>query len=261
MTRTPYTTAFYQRRDANTRASAEAVVAPVVELVAPRSVVDVGCGVGTWLDVFRRAGVEDVFGLEGHWLDPARLEIPRERFLAHDLRQPVALGRRFDLAVSLEVAEHLPAACAQTFVDSLTGLAPVVLFSAAVPFQGGQHHVHERWPSWWAERFATRGYAVADAVRPVVWERPEVRVWYAQNTLLYVHRDYLARHPRLAAAVEATDRRRLDVVHPRLYERNSDPRRLSLRVVLPLLPRLVAAALRRRLSPGPSRRRGAEAGD
>lgn len=243
----PYTTDFYRRRDDNTRASAEAMVPLVLELCEPRSVVDLGCGVGTWLDVFRQHGVEDVFGLEGDWVDRERLVIPRDRFLACDLRSPVDLGRRFDLAASLEVAEHLPPGCAAAFVDSLTTLAPVVLFSAAVPFQGGRDHLNERWPSWWAELFAARGYAAADVVRPALWNRPEVRVWYAQNTLLYVDREHLAQRPRLAAAVAATDPARLDLVHPRLYERNSDPQRLSLRTVLGALPRLVAAAVRRRL--------------
>jgi SAM-dependent methyltransferase len=243
----PYTPDFYRRRDDNTRASAEAVVPLVLELTAARSVVDVGCGVGTWLDVFRRAGVDDVFGVEGDWVDRERLVVPDDRFRARDLRSPLDLGRRFDLAVSLEVAEHLPPECAAAFVDSLTALAPVVLFSAAVPFQGGRGHLNERWPSWWAELFAGRGYAAADAVRPALWNRPEVRVWYVQNTLLFVDREHLATRPRLAAAVAATDSRRLDLVHPRLYERNSDPRRLSLRTVLGVLPRLAAAAVRRRL--------------
>lgn len=242
-----YDSGFYQRRDTNTRDSAEAVVRAVSGLLEIRSVVDVGCGVGTWLDVFRSSGIDDVFGVEGEWLDPEELRIPRDRFLAHDLRQPLDLGRTFDLALSLEVAEHLPPESAETFVGSLVRLAPVVLFSAAVPFQGGRNHVHERWPEYWAGLFADAGYAVADVVRPAVWNDPSVKVWYAQNSLVYVRRSRLPGYPRLAAAVERTDPQRLSLVHPRLYERNSDPRRLSLGTVVRALPHSVAGALLRRL--------------
>ena len=242
-----YDSRFYRWRDAGTRASAEAVVSIVTELVQPGSVVDVGCGVGTWLDVFRAAGVEDILGIEGAWLEPEELRIPRDRFETHDLSRPVGIARTFDLALSLEVAEHLPPESAETFVSSLVNLAPVVLFSAAVPFQGGRHHVHERWPDFWAGLFADHGYAVADAIRPRVWNDRRVKVWYAQNTLLYVSRNRLANDPRLAAEVERTDTERLAIVHPALYERNSDPQRLSLRTVLRALPYLVRSAVRRRL--------------
>jgi SAM-dependent methyltransferase len=242
-----YDDAFYRHRDANTRASARVVAAEMERFGPFRSVVDVGCGVGTWLDVWRERGAGEIFGLEGSWLDPEDLVIPRERFRHHDLTRPVELDRRFDLVVSLEVAEHLAEDRAETFVESLTRLGPVVLFSAAVPFQGGRHHVNEQWPEYWAELFDRRGYAVADPLRPRLWNDPRVRVWYAQNTLLYVAREELPRRPALAEAVATTDPHRLALVHPRLYERNSDPRRLSLRTVLRVLPHLVRGALRRRL--------------
>jgi hypothetical protein len=203
--------------------------------------------VGTWLDVFRAHGAVEVLGLEGEWVDPEDLVVPAGCFRHHDLTRPVALDRRFDLVISLEVAEHLPASAAETFVESLARLGPLVLFSAAVPFQGGLHHVNERWPEYWAELFDRRGYAVADPLRPRLWNDPQVLVWYAQNALLYVDRAELPDRPALAAAVEATDPRRLAVVHPRLYERNSDPEKLSLRTVARVLPTLVRNAVRRRV--------------
>src|SRR5216683_3462390 len=124
---TPYTNEFYTRhRDASLR-SARAVVPLVMRLVRPRSVVDVGCGTGTWLSVFRAEGITDIWGIDGDWVDKATLAIPEDRFSAADMRRPFALDRRFDLAVSLEVAEHLPADCARAFVHSLTRLAPAVL--------------------------------------------------------------------------------------------------------------------------------------
>lgn len=245
-----YEADFYRRRDRNTRPSAEVIVEVTQELGPFSSVVDVGCGVGTFLDVFREHGAHEILGIEGDWVDPSLLQIPAADFRHHDLSRPLRLDRRFDLALSLEVAEHLPPESARGFVSSLTRLAPVVLFSAAVPFQGGHGHVNEQWPEYWVVLFAENGYAVADPIRPRVWNDRRVRPWYAQNCLMFVCRDRLGDHPHLAMAVEQTDVGRLAMAHPRIYERNSDPSNLSLRQILVVLPRRLADAVRRRLIGG-----------
>jgi SAM-dependent methyltransferase len=124
------------------------VVPTVLRLVQPEPVVDVGCGDGAWLSVFRELGVNHRFGLDGDYVDRRLLQIPQDQFSATDLSLPFRLPCTFDLAVSLEVAEHLPPQSAEDFVDSLTRLAPVVLFSAAIPLQGGTHHLNEQWPDY-----------------------------------------------------------------------------------------------------------------
>ena len=209
---TEYTADFYRTHRAGARRSAEVVVPIVIELVRPRSVVDVGCGVGAWLAVFRQHGIEDIVGMDGPHIERRLLEIPPERFRPADLREPIRLPRRFDLVVSVEVAEHLPPGRATTFVDSLTALGSVVLFSAAIPHQGGVEHLNEQWPDYWAERFERNGYVAIDVVRPRIWSDERVEWWYAQNTLLYVERE-----PRLREAYEATRLHPLSVVHPRKY--------------------------------------------
>ena len=152
-----YNKAFYESRDANTRYSAQAIAAVVLDLVKIRSVIDVGCGVGTWLDVFKSLGVNDIWGVEGEWLDKKHLVIPENSFSYWDLREPLDIRRTFDLAMSLEVAEHLPAEYAEAFVDSLVGLAPVIVFAAAIPGQGGAGHFNERSNSYVISEFAKRG--------------------------------------------------------------------------------------------------------
>ena len=187
----------------------------VLELLRPRSVVDVGCGCGTWLAVFRRHGVEDVLGIDGDYVDREQLDIPREQFFPHDLMTRLRLGRTFDLAMSLEVAEHLPPEAATGFVASLTRLAPRVLFSAAVPHQGGEGHVNRQWPAYWAELFGAHGYVAIDCFRRGLWLDERVEWWYAQNVLLYVRRDRLdeALERELARLEDHT----LPLVHPGLY--------------------------------------------
>ncbi len=214
---TTYTADFYRMHRDGARRSGQAIVPIVLDLVRPRSVIDVGCGLGVWLSVFRQHGIEDVWGVDGPYVDRRLLEIPPDRFLPADLRNPVRHSRRFDLVVSVEVAEHLPEDRAAAFVESLTALSPVVLFSAAIPHQGGVGHLNEQWPEYWAERFAEHGYLPIDCVRPRVWTDEHVEWWYAQNTLLYVERGVLEREPRLAAAHAATRGQPLSVVHPRKY--------------------------------------------
>ena len=215
-TSSQYTDAYFAMHESGAVRSARAIVPLVIDLIHPRSVVDVGCGTGAWLSVVIDSGVDDVLGVDGAYVDPARLLIPAERFVAHDLETPLELGRRFELALSLEVAEHLPASSGSVHIKSLVDLAPVVLFSAAVPGQGGIGHVNEQWQDYWAGLFAEHNYVPVDAIRPVIWKRQEVEPWYAQNVLLYVARDVLAQFPRLEAEAGRNDRL-LRVVHPEIF--------------------------------------------
>ena len=246
-----YPPEFFEGLRKTARRSAERVVPLVLELVSPSSVVDVGCGVGSWLAVFRERGVRTILGIDGEYVDRGRLEIPHECFRARDVARPLDVVERFDLVVTLEVAEHLPPEAADAFVGSVTELGPVVLFSAAVPGQGGFRHLNEQWPPYWVERFEQRGFVPIDALRDELWETTEVEWWYAQNVLFFCRRDQLDRHAALKQRWLMTDRRRLSVVHPKLYTEKcrllselSDPRNLSLRASLRALPGQTARALR-----------------
>jgi hypothetical protein len=143
--------------------------------------------------------------------------IPQERFFPWDLKTPLRMDRQFDLAVSLEVAEHLPSAYAESFVDTLTRLSPVILFSAAIPFQGGTEHINEQWPEYWAKLFRAREYAVIDCLRKKVWSNESVEWWYAQNILLFAHRGYLTSQPVLQHELQNTVAAQLSLVHPKKY--------------------------------------------
>jgi len=189
----------------------------VLDLVEPASVIDIGCGIGNWLAVFREQGIEDLLGIDGDYVEEDQLLIPPDWFLAFDLTRPIHLERRFDLVVSLEVAEHLPAERSADFIRSLVKLGPVVLFSAAIPFQGGTHHVNEQWPEYWAELFQKHDYAAIDCIRPRIWTDDRVEWWYAQNVLLFAEKKHLADHPKLKAEVAQTRSQQLSVVHPRYW--------------------------------------------
>lgn len=218
-----YLDASYAHLD-GTRVDAREIVPEILQLVKARSVIDLGCGIGAWLSVFRELGVEDTIGVDGHWVDRDRLLIPANDFVAADLRRPFESARTFDLAISTETAEHLPPESAETFVASLTRLAPVVLFSAAAPFVPGNLHLNCQWPSYWVERFAACGFVAADAIRHRIWTNPKVRWFYSQTMLFFVRRDALPHHPPLAATLVGATNACLDVIHPDYYRSLVDRR-------------------------------------
>jgi SAM-dependent methyltransferase len=185
----PYSSEFYSIQQSGSVASADIVVPHVLSLFPVSSVVDVGCGVGGWLEIFDRHGIKDYLGVDGNYVPRNMLRIPKDRYLAADLRALPKLNRSFDLACSLEVAEHLPAECSQQFVAVLVSAAPVVLFSAAVPRQGGTSHLNEQWPSYWASLFARHGYVAVDCVRPAIYENERIEWWYRQNLLVFCRPD------------------------------------------------------------------------
>jgi SAM-dependent methyltransferase len=221
--------------------SARAVVPVVNELLRPASVLDVGCGTGTWLAEWRRVGVSDLLGIDGNYVDRTVLQMSSDRFKPADLERPFSLRRKFDLVQTLEVAEHLDEASADTFVESLARHGEAVLFSAAIPGQGGTHHVNEQWPSYWAEKFARAGYTAYDVIRPQIWTDQRIAVWYRQNILLFARgRAFDDEVPRL------------DVVHPELWQNENS--RQVLRRAPKALATLAGRKLQSRRSNSPERR-------
>jgi SAM-dependent methyltransferase len=257
----PDTPKFFTWALERARSSAEAIVPLVLAEVEPQSVVDFGCGVGVWLEAFARHGIEDYLGVDGPWVPQESLLIPPERFVAARLDRAVDLGRRFDLAVTLEVAEHLPERRAGDFVSTVVAHAPCVLFSAAVPHQGGTDHLNEQWPDYWAGHFASHGYVLVDAIRPLVWTRSEILPFYRQNVVLFASEDFLTAHQALTRAHEAP----LSVVHPELLEsvaahppdhlRRPSATDLRLGELFAALPTVAARSARTRLTRLTSRRR------
>lgn len=209
----PYDGLYYESLRQGGRRSAETVLKRVFNLIGPNSIVDFGCGDGTWLAAASRLGAKDVQGVDGTWVPTEALQIPKSRFLAVDLASPINLGRCFDLAICLEVAEHLPSAAAPVLIRTLTSHAPVVLFSAAIPLQGGEDHMNEAWPSNWRNLFEAQDFACLDVLRSAIWDDPEVELWYRQNLFLFASHAHISDHPDLAAAGPAP----LDVVHPSMF--------------------------------------------
>jgi SAM-dependent methyltransferase len=239
MQKNVYDPDFYRRQKSGSYRSAEIIVPLLLELMPVRSVCDVGCGVGTWLRCWLENGIEDVLGIDGDYVDRSQLMIPAEKFRSADLRLPVRCDRRFDLVSSLEVAEHIPQERAAGFVADLTALAPVVLFSAAIPGQGGTDHINERWQDHWAGLFNRAGFVTSDVLRPRIWDNDGVEFWYRQNALLFYDPNAVA---ACAAVLGSTPTMPISLVHPEMLRQKTDPlsTRQSLSALRHALHRAVA---------------------
>lgn len=246
-----YDRTWYESHREGSGQSADVVIAHLLSLISVKSACDVGCGLGEWLRALRERGVAELLGIDGDHVPREMQRIPPADFLAHDLTKPLVLERRFDLVLSLEVAEHLPAECSETFVESLTKLSDVVLFSAAIPGQGGTGHINEQWQDYWAKLFAACGYQAIDCIRPLIWMDQRVEFWYRQNTIVYVSPAGLAMHPRLRG-FSASDL--LSLVHPKQFElairryRSLENRRPTMPELIREFPRAVKRSVRTRVS-------------
>ncbi len=202
MTPRVYDQKFIQYAASSSRYGASKVITVILSALDVSSVLDIGCAGGGWLSEWQQAGIADVFGVDGAYVDPADLEIERERFMSADLAQPFDLGKTFDLVQSLEVAEHIDATASGIFVSNLVKHAGrFILFSAAVPGQGGEHHINEQPYDYWRKHFAEHGFAAYDFVRPRISSDNGISFWYRYNIILFVREGHAA---DLSAAVEAT---------------------------------------------------------
>ena len=195
-----YDAKFFDYVNSGALSSARQMLPLVQKITGANSVLDVGCGQGAWLSVWREIGVADVLGLDGDYVDRNALLVPTEHFYARDLSERFEIERRFDLVQTLEVAEHLPKSHAPAFVASLVAHAPFVLFSAAPPGQGGDHHINEQPYTFWQQLFAEHDYVAVDCLRPDLLNNAEIEPWYRYNTILYAHTDALASIPADARA-------------------------------------------------------------
>lgn len=193
---------FFDYINAGSLASAR-VVSPLVSgWLKPQSLLDVGSGAGAWCKIWKEQGIPEVTGVDGEYVKTESLLIPEGDFLRRDLSAPFDLGRKFDLVTSLEVAEHVAEGSARIFVENLVRHGDCVMFSAAVPGQGGEFHVNEKPLSYWRALFLEHGYRCFDPVRPAIARAATVEPWYRYNILFYVRGETVLRLPEEIRANE-----------------------------------------------------------
>ena len=154
--------------------------------IEPNSVLDVGCGRGAWLMIWKQLGVDKVVGVDGSYALNDQLLISRDEFVSADLTIDLPITGAFDLVQCFEVAEHLDPSTSLSFIKRITNHSDYVIFSAAQPGQGGENHINERLPSYWAKIFADNGFECFDFIRPLIYDNLKISKWYKYNILLFV---------------------------------------------------------------------------
>ena len=209
----PYDTAFYDAQKAGSELSAKEVLSLVFQAFKPESMIDIGCGTGTWVKIAKELGIKRTLGVDGEYAINS-LVIPRNEFLFRDLNSPLSDLGRFELAISLEVAEHLDVDRADAFVRDLCKLSNIILFSAAIPYQGGTDHRNENWPEYWAEKFLAHGFATLDFLRSKIWNNKNIEWWYRQNILIFAKEKEIKTHFNNTSIA---DPKSLTRIHPELF--------------------------------------------
>ncbi|MDY6994897.1 MAG: class I SAM-dependent methyltransferase [Pseudomonadota bacterium] len=212
-----YKKEWYDKKRKSKIDSANALIPIVFDLIRPSSVIDIGCGDGTWLSLISEHGINNYLGVDGDWIDKDLLQIPKENFKVADLTKPLEIEKKFDLAISLEVAEHLSSEYAELFVKTLTRVSNVILFSAAIPFQGGTKHFNEQWQSYWAKLFLEKGFRPVDIIRNKIWNNENILPFYKQNIVLYI-KDYKFNKFSFEELDKVEAPSILDKVHPEIFE-------------------------------------------
>lgn len=210
MRKESYSDQYYSTIAEGSLRSAKEVIPVILQFISPASVADVGCGLGAWLSVWQKHGVTDLLGIDGDYVDRNKLKIARDKFIPADLEKGFALPRTFNLVMSLEVAEHIRPEFALSYVGSLCKLGNVILFSAAIPGQGGVNHFNEQYPSYWTGLFKKFGFTGYDCIRAKIWMNSAIDPCYRQNLLFFVKDDEKDKYRSIAEHTSPV----LPLVHP-----------------------------------------------
>jgi SAM-dependent methyltransferase len=237
-----YDTKYFDKQVSSAATSAARILPIVLEILEPDSIVDLGCGRGAWLKVASHLGVTRLVGIDGPWVTSADLMIDASCFRPTDFTKEAIpdLERRFDLAICCEVLEHVSPEIARTMIDWLCRNSRAVLFSAAIPGQGGRNHINEDWMSNWVGLFSARNFDAYDIIRPRVWSDQDVADFYRQNCILAAERG----HPSFSGMTPVSGQG-LDRVHPELFSRRMNKYRRMYRHSVEGIWKRLTAGMRR----------------
>jgi hypothetical protein len=132
-------------------------------------------------------GAKSVLGVEGEWAQ--EFNTSRKDVLFRNLTTELFLYRKFDICLSLEVAEHIPKEFADVFIKNLVNASDIIIFSAAIPGQGGTNHVNLQYPNYWSAKFREMGFSLLEDPRKSIPGRHKLAPWYRQNLLVYSRTD------------------------------------------------------------------------
>lgn len=215
---TSYNDKFYEYNIKSSSTSAEVIYPIIQSNFSPKSVIDFGCGRGTWLNVALKQGARKAVGLDGAWNADKQIN---QSIQFRELKDHSSIsGEKYDIAISLEVFEHLSTNMCDDLIETMTGCSDVIVFSAAFVDQRGTDHINEQYPSFWAKKFRKKGFYACDIFRPTIWGNSGIDPCYQQNMFLYINKassqyeSYLQKHKLKNLSF-------MDCMHPEIYLKRS----------------------------------------
>lgn len=210
-----YSQDYYTMHLTGAKNSANEILGLISTFYMPTSVVDFGCGSGIWMKTAKEIFHAKVLGIDQHSYSDIDMFIDSGEYCSHNLETPLPARQKYDLAISVEVAEHIAEKYADIFVSSICEHSDVILFSAAMPMQGGTGHVNEQPCSYWVNKFEQHGYFALDCLRPALWNNGNVEIWYRNNSILYVSESKQGELSKKAPCHSYP----IDVIHPQMMSR------------------------------------------
>ncbi|MFA0111602.1 methyltransferase domain-containing protein, partial [Vibrio breoganii] len=177
-----YNENFFKYINKGSKNASEIIIPIITNHFEVKSVLDVGCGSGIWLESWRDSGIADVSGIDGCEVD----SIKASHISQLDLCNRFDLERSFSIVQCLEVAEHIPEEYSSSLISSICKHSEVIIFSAAPPGQGGEHHVNEQCFEYWRRHFNHYGYSPYDLIRDKIINIRSIPPWYRYNMLVYI---------------------------------------------------------------------------
>jgi len=209
-----YSKLYYKKHQDGSYASAYKILKYLTTFITIESIIDFGCGVGTWCSAAQNLSINNIMGVDQNLYDSSYMLIPNKNYLQRDLQKSVSLDMKMDLVISVEVGEHIESRYSHVFINTLCQHGDIILFSAALPYQGGTGHINEKPCSYWRDIFSDLDYIAIDCIRGVFWEDDDVEVWYKNNTILYV-RDGL----QFDILNKISSSYPIDIIHPDMLQR------------------------------------------
>lgn len=218
-----YDESYYRKHEKGSYNSAITILEYILSFYKFNSLIDLGCGMGTWCKAASDLGVENILGLDQHVYEQQYMLISDKNYIRFNLKNKLNGYGPFDIAISVEVAEHIDNTYVDSFIRNVCSQSNVVLFSAALPFQGGTGHINEKRCSFWKQKFNKYGYEIIDCIRPHFWDDQNIEIWYRNNCVLFVknhmYSEFVTKIPK--------DMPPLDIIHPEMLERILRKRGLS----------------------------------
>lgn len=180
-----YDSSFFKNLEKTAFDSSLQLIPLILSKFKSKSIIDIGCGNGIWLKTIEQFGIKNYLGIDGEYVKKDIFYADYSKFIQGNLEEEVNLNKKFDLAICLEVGEHLLDKYSTNLVKTIINHSDLVIFSAAIPGQSGTNHINEQWQSYWAKKFNDFGYEPLDMIRPIIWNNFNVSYWYRQNIVVY----------------------------------------------------------------------------